>query len=725
MPRRKRVYIVLSVLLLLGVAVMGTLRVPGVYYRLFEAGRDLIFSILHFYKCPVEPTVSRLPKSLSAGFPQTFRELKGLAGAFVSALVSGENLINYAAFLFNLAFWSLFAFTCFLLFLVLPFGLVVWRDVHRSNTNHGQQTRALRKVLAFREKVCRPIKHNVLGFFRYFRRQKLFLRIFIGLILCYLNLITIAIELVAWYFTFDFIGIGIQLVKLFYDVITGVSFLPWWLWIPVILWALGKIRREIGFRRLEAYEEKFRDFIEDLAVAVLVTAPMRQGKTTFLTSMTMSCDKIDRENAKNGMREISMMFPDFPWLVLQKALDRAAKHHEIYTIAGVRKWTGKIYALNEAYKDVPDIRRGLRKALSARYGVPFRTILFGYDVDRSPTVYDRGLGKEKLSDAVSDYAQLFFVYRERSLLIANYGIRLDDELEDRGNDIRWKDDFFRKPPSPAKRSRYSHIIHYDMMRPGKKVSPEDPYKNALEFGVIALTEIAKERGNQYDRAGKSAKDDNANILNDKFNIDLKIRGHSAEVHHKTYFHFLCDEQRASSLNADMVENMDVIALLQKGEAKILMPLCAIEEAIYLISEKLLGALSEKAYFEHGDTTLPLWILNNLIRKKIFDHYQTIFNTFGGYKQKLLVQDGAQREAPRKEHVFISFRKVYSDRFQSAAWQAYYSAKAMRSKTGLSDVPTFASTKNTMTENNQQGSYLFAELNKYYASEEEDPPDNVL
>ncbi len=718
---RSRIYTVLAAVLLFGVAALGTLRVPGVYLRAFEACRDLIFSILHFYNLPVPLTVSSLPRGLTNNFPQAFEELTTLAARFFGQLVSSQNLIHYAAFLFDLAFWSLFAFTCFLLFLVLPFGIVIWRDIRRRNTDYGKRTRTLERALAFREKIFLPFRRSLRGFFRFFREKKRFFRTFTVLVLFYLNVFNIGIEFLAFYFSFDFVGgLGVQLVKLFYDVITGVSFLPWWLWLPVILWTLGKIRREIGFRRLEAYEQKFRAFLEDLPVAVLITAPMREGKTSFLTAMAMSFDKIDRENAKNGMREIAMMFPDFPWIVLQKALEHAAEKHEVYTLAGVREWISGICALQERSRGSPALARGIRKALSARYGVRFRTVLFGYDAARFPTVYDRGLGKEQLYDALSDYAQLFFIYRERSLLVSNFGIRLDDDLESRGNDLRWTDDFFRKEPSKPARSRYSHVIHYDMFRPGKKVDPSDPYKNALEFGIVAITEIAKERGNQYDRAGKSAQDERANILNDKFNIDLKIRGHSAEVHHKAYIHFLADEQRAGSLNADITQNMDVISLMDKSSPRILMPLFAFEEALFLLSEKLLGKFFDEAFFNHGDVTLPLWLLNNVIRKKIFDHYERVYNTFGGYTQKLLIQDGAQREAPRKMRLFLSFRKLYSNRFYSAAWQAYYSAKAKRSQKGLSDVPTFAATKNTMDENNQQGSYLFIELNKYYAEGEDDP-----
>lgn len=724
LPKRIRVYTVLAVDLLLGVAVLGTLRAPGVYLRAFEACRDLICSVLHFYKLPVPLTVSTLPRGLTESFPKVLEDLKALFGQFFGKLADLQNLVSYAAFLTNFAFWSLFAFTCAVVFLGLPFGIVVWRDVRRRNTYHGERTKALERALRLRETCYLPLRRSVRGFFRFFREKKRFYRTFVVLVLFYLNVFTVAAEFLAFYFSFDFLGgIGIQLVKLFYDVITGVSFLPWWLWIPVAFWAIGRLRREIGFRRLEAHEETFRASLDKLAVAVLVTAPMREGKTSFLTAMAMSFDKIDRENAKNGMREIAMMFPDFPWIVLQKALEHAAERHEIYTLAGVREWISGICALHDRARGSPAIARGLRKALSAKYGVRFRTVLFGYDVSRFPTVYDRGLGKELLSDALADYAQLFFIYRERSLLVSNFGIRLDDDLETRGNDLRWTDDFFRKDPSRPARSRYSHVIHYDMFRPGKKVDPNDPYKNAFEFGVVAITEIAKERGNQYDREGKSAKDDHANILNDKFNIDLKIRGHSAEVHHKAYIHFLADEQRAGSLNADTTQNMDVIALMEKGRPKILMPFFAFEEALFLLSEKVFGKLSDDAFFNHGDVSLPLWILNSVIRKKIFDHYERVYNTFGGYSQKLTVQDGAQREAPRKERVFLSFRKIYSDRFYSAAWQAYYTAKAMRSKKGLADVPTFASTKNTMDENNQQGSYLFSELNKYYAEGEDDPPQD--
>ena len=256
-----------------------------------------------------------------------------------------------------------------------------------------------------------------------------------------------------------------------------------------------------------------------------------------------------------------------------------------------------------------------------------------------------------------------------------------------------------------------------MLRPGKKVNPNDPYKDAFEYGIWSDTERAKERGNQHTNVGNSKKDQEANNQNDLLNLDVKMRGHSAGINFITFLRMLGDEQRASSLNADFLQLCDVILLMDKSDPKILMPLFAIGESTYRLTQAIIGKIHDEHEFNRGDQTLSLWILHNVIQKKVSDHYQRIKSIYGGYKQKVFVQDGMQREKPRKYVLFMSNHKNYSNVFQTDPWHDSYHVKARRSPTGLGDVPCFKSMHATMEELNAQGAFHFETLKKYYLQEE--------
>lgn len=714
---RRISYHALAFGMLLAVLSLGALRAPGVYMRTYEALRDFALSFLYLFDVPVTPTVGTLPQELAEGFPRAWSDLVLLLEDLSARFISPANLAGYMTFLGKFLLGILMALTVFSLVVVLPYGIFLFVDLRAYNQRTAQLTRPLAAFLTVYQRAILPVKHYVKGFRRFFKKNRVYPVLLIVLTLFFLNVFNITVEFFAWYYTFDFAGLGMQAVKLLYDVTIAIAFLPWWLWLPLLLYLLDKWRHYRGLLKLRQSEEKFRDFIKGLAIATLVTAPMREGKTTFVTAMVLSYDKIFREQAHDCMREIDLKFPNFPWLALQNALQKEIQWHRVYNLATARAWATDLCRIHAAAKG-PTARTHYEKRLEKLYGIPLNGyLLLGYNTDLWPLTYDRGLGAEHIYDAIHDYAQLFFIYIAPSVSVSNFSIRFDADRETKGNDVRWKDDFFKKDPTPADKALYSHIVHYDMMRLGKKVDPDDEYKNAFEFGVASFTELAKERGNQYDRNGLKADADEANILNDLFNVNFKMSGHAAEVYYHTFIRYISDEQRANSLNADLKEPMDIIQLSQKSKEKILMPFFAIEEAAYLLSQKILGKLFDVSRYNHGDTSLSLWILHNVVQKKIFDHYQRIRSIYGGYTVQVYVQDGAQLEEKRKERLFMSERKVYADRFRTDNFKDYYNQKALRSKTGINDIPTYGSTRQTMDENGQQGAYLFRKLDKYFIDDD--------
>ncbi len=719
---RPKVFHAMALAILAEIIVLGSVRVPQIYIRFFESLRD-VFHEIGSIAGATTSTSSQFSSAMTTEIPQVWSEFVNVFKNIGLTLISPANMLAYLRLIGRILLYSSVAIILLGGLVAVPVGLAISSQVKAQNNRYAGQSKPLRCFMRFYDRAYMPAKRFVKRFFRFFGEHA-YKKALILIAVFFFNGFTVGLEFVAWLFHYashaDVTSIGVQLIKLVYDVTVAVRFLPIWIWIPFGLWIFTRWRKSIGFSRLEKQEKSFRKFLEERPIFFIVTAPMRSGKTTFLASTAITYDKLFRNMCKKAMREIQLKFPNFPWITLEKVIQRGAKKHELYNLAHVRKWADKICEAHKAYQNDPYQVRIHRKMLSRKYGIRFDNILFGYDTKRWPTVYDRGLGKETIYDAIHDFSQLYRLQLTPSMLLSNFPIRMDDDLQDRGNEIQWDDDFYRKDPSPIDRSRMAHIVHFDMFRPGKKVDPQDKYKDAFEYGVAAFTEFGKERGNQFDRAGKKVEDEEANILNDLFNLDIKMRGHSATVAYNAFLRIIADEQRASSLNADLVELGDIIVLREKGKQKILLPFFAIEEAIYLLSEKLLGKLFDEAAFNRGDQTLLLWFLQNVVRKKIYDHYQRAVSVFGGYKVKGTVQAGTKDVALEQFSLFMSNRKNYANVFQTDAWQDSYNEKTLKSPTGIDDVPCFATTHAKMSEHRQEGSYHFQKLDKYYL--ESEPPE---
>ena len=104
--------------------------------------------------------------------------------------------------------------------------------------------------------------------------------------------------------------------------------------------------------------------------------------------------------------------------------------------------------------------------------------------------YDDALNENGLFDVMETYAQAYFIYiMQSSLILSNYSIRSDNELIDLGNLPLWLTDFFGE----RRNGRRSHVLDFDVLRLGKKVMENNARAGSFEFGVVAITEIGKER----------------------------------------------------------------------------------------------------------------------------------------------------------------------------------------------------------------------------------------
>ena len=403
--------------------------------------------------------------------------------------------------------------------------------------------------------------------------------------------------------------------------------------------------------------------------------------------MSLSQEVMFRQKAFEILRENDMKFPYFPWICFEKELKKCMEHHTVYNLASVKEWVAK--------KRARYIKNG---------GATGQ--LYGYDEKRYGTIYRDGLKESDIFDILETYAQAYFIYViESSVIISNYAIRTDNEKIDLGNFPLWQTDFFL---GANRAKRHSHILDFDILRLGRKVLENNPKAGSFEFGVVAITEIGKERGNNLELKEIKKIAEETNQKNDLFNSWLKMSRHSATVDNFPFIKVFADEQRPESWGADARELAEVITILSAGEQRIAMPFYTIEEMICEQAYCKFLRVYEDFRFRRGDNTLFVHILKT-VTAKLWKHNEKIRNLYGYSVLALAKQRGSLDGKAKKKKYFLCNRKIYARRFTTDCFSDYFNDLAIKAKIGINDYEEYAGEKASVNELKQQNSYFIGGL----------------
>ena len=613
---------------------------PSAFGRVFESVRDLGLSAAYYFcemaELPhgIVPTVAEKSAYPAQVFlPFTFDEFGEKWHLYWQAFITKENILGYLSFL-----GRLLADISKFLIMVFPFVLVLYivcvRTFRKENNDYNKDSKPLKIFKCISKYTYRPVKAWLKGFFAFVKKYKRYWLTWFLTWLLYFNAYTIVIEFVAYYLyfitAFDVKSLYIQLYKLVCDLATVATFFPLWIWAIVGYIVFDRIRKKIAYARLNHNEMKNRGFINERSIAYMLCASMGKQKTTSLTDMGLSLNVMFRDKAFEKILENDLKFPFFPWINFENEIKRAMKKHEVYNLATCRKYVRHIRVCCSVAEIsdkvvVKSIYRHLKKA----YGYKYSNLLFGYDYSRYGLTYNDKLKIVDIWQVLETYSQLFFIYViQSSLIISNYSVRTDNVLSDIGNFPLWDNDFFKRDSRLIDSfSRHSHILDFDSLRLGRKVLEENINKDSFEFGVILITEIGKERGNQIELADKLKKAETANQKNDLFNTWLKMIRHSGTVDNYPFVRVIMDEQRPESLGLDARALCEIVSIKESGETRLAMPFFSLAELLYSAIFSKFTDLYYRYRYSRGDNCLFMYLLKK-ITAKIHGYYTGIF-----YKKK--------------------------------------------------------------------------------------------
>ncbi|MBQ6980016.1 MAG: hypothetical protein IJQ07_05165 [Clostridia bacterium] len=691
----------------LGFFAFALLFLPS-FGRIIESVRDFGLSAAYYFcemfEVPhgIAPTVmEKSAYPVQVFLPFSLEEFAEKWQLYWQTFATKQNILEYLKFLgYMLADISKF------LIMVFPFVIALYivfiRSFKKENNDYNKDSKPLKAFKWLSAHIYRPVKAWLKAFFGFVKNHKWYYITWLLTWLLYFNFYTVVIEFVAYYLyfiiAFDFKSLYIQFYKLLCDLAAPATFIPLFVWAIIGYIVFDRIRKKIGYAKLNHNEMKNRGFINARPIVFMVCGTMGKKKTTTITDMALSQEVMFRDKAFEKILENDLKFPFFPWINFENEIKRAMKKHEVYNLATCRKFVKKCA---EKWR-----KKKTRKNI------------FDYDFNRYGLTYDDKLKVVDIWKVLETYAQLYFIFvLQSSLIISNYSVRTDNVLSDIGNFPMWDSDFFKRDSRFRESfSRHSHILDFDSLRLGRKVLEDNPNKDVFEFGVILITEIGKERGNVIELADKIKKADTANQKNDLFNSWLKMIRHSGTVDNFPFVRVITDEQRPASWGLDARELCEIVSIKESGETRLTMPFFSLAELLYGFVFGKFTDLYYRYRYSRGDNTLFMYLLKK-ITSKVQRYYTGIYNRFGYCGLTVQVESGTQ-DGEIYEHIFyISFMKIYSDRFATDCFSGFYDVKALRSMLGLDDIPEYETEKASINELKAQNSYFVNDLIRGFIEED--------
>ena len=703
--RNFAVNIILAILISAGTILLAVFVYQSSYVRTIESLQDLFVSI-KFYFCKIfglDATISLGINEPSEAIvfgnllPSNIDGFKAGVKAYFGLLFDAHNFVKYLdEVAHKIAGFS--KISLIILPVIVALIVLVKMLYNSSNTKHNIDTVPLKIWKKMSNHSYLPIKTQIMSFIDFLKAHKYIYILWIIAWCFSLNFASILISALGYYFyfvvSFDMPSLYAQLKKLVVDLSVFFSRFPWWILTPFLLVLFDRFRKRIADDILRHKEAQNCGFINSLPIVEMTCGSMGKKKTTTMTDMALSQEVMFRQKAFELLQKNDMRFPYFPWISYEMELKKCMEYGTVFNLATCSEFVRKKKSRYEKHHDA-DLQ------------------LFGYDTEKYGLYYDDVLNNYYLFDVLETYAKLYFIYViESSILVANYSIREDNLLQDAGNFPIWDTEFF--PKRFRDKSHHAHILDFDTLRLGKKLVENNPKAGSFEFGVVVISEVGKERGNNLELKEVKKGTDETNQKNDLFNSWLKMCRHAATVENFPFIKVFTDEQRPESWGADARDLADIVYIVSSSEQKLALPFYTIGE---MINDFLFSRFMKLYYdfrFRRGDNTLLVHILKTIV-SKIYNHNSRIYNRYG-YSTVLVETESGRMNGKKNRHKYsLMNAKIYRHVFSTDCFSNYFASLAKKTKVGINDYMEYATERATVEELKQQNSYF---INSLYKSEKE-------
>ena len=712
----------LAAALAYGIFYFGRPILNRLWMAICDLGRSLAaygILLVTFKDGAILPTVQTFPEEMDTVLPLSWEELQVFLGEWWKIFKDEKIILSFLWMVFE-KLALILARISLMLPPILVIILFLWLSNWVKDNNYGEDTAALVKFERFRRTTWWKAKAAIKTYRKFVFKRWYYWLSFLLIWAYNLNFLTIAIEAVAWiiYLCWSgsiegFFNIFIQIAKFVVDFSVSVRFISGWCWAIIIYILFYRLRLHWARKAQQKCIDHDNEFIDKYPGALFVTGKQRSKKTSMLAMLKLLYERKFRKKAEEKILIRDKQFPFFPWIKLEKWIDRARAEHKIYMLYHARR---AVRALRKAYLQPEERRAYYLRLIKKKYSYPYDDCLFGYDT-KYGMEYDDGLVRIHLYDALEMYAQLFFIYHQATPFdLSNLAIREDYTWKDYGNFPVFDGDLLKKTMTESENaSKYSHVIDFDAFRPGLKFDPDNPNRNAIEYGIGVVQEVDKERKNSKTRsaAGNKAAGELgiATQDNDGFEIDLKVRGQVALVDFVDFWVWLIDAQRVGDLGASAAELTNQIFIKGRADEYLKIPFFEIEDLLYQMISWLYDKIHRWFRVRKGTNNLAHHLLK-LAYEPLFKWYDRIEKEFTAWKVNVRVTDGGDGQELGMEHFWILNKVTYRNRFASDVCKAFYEYRFAKSKRGIDDIECYEDIATNVEKMCKQNSYFSEDMTVY-------------
>lgn len=693
------------------------------YIRLFQSLMDLVDSVV-FYFCKtflgaedITASVVELPKvDLSGVVSFDIEIFAEKFNYYWEYFFNWKNFSNYFMYVFTNI--SLFLSLCSIL---IPIFMLIVSLIKRVYLSPGDEEDKHKDTenLEYFKRVIEPKIIKAFqwckSFVEFMLSHRKYIKLLILIWIMNLNMATILVGVVAFYFyfisSFNFASIPPVFIKLALDLFIMFAGASIFLWLTLAYIIVTRILKKRAYRILQHNEMKNRGLINAQPLVTLSCGTMGSKKTSSAVDMTLSTSVMFKDKALEFMIAHDMKFPNFPWLRFEEDLKECYEKH-IARQDLIAKGLDSVIPVEETIYNLASSKYWVVSKAEAWEKEPTKENLWGYDFERYSMTYNDDLVVYHLFDVLIEYAQLYLIYViEYSFIFGNLSVR-EDMYSDGGFLPMWNTDFFhRTPQESALTTRFAKIFDYDMFRLGKKMIENNVNSGAFEFGVVILTEIGKERKNNLENRENKKKSEETNQNNDLFNTTLKMIRHRATVCYYPFVRIITDEQRPESWGADA---RDLCSVMELGESS---DLIVLYRGLFFdgFVHDIIYPKFQNFYLEmrnlRGDNTLLVYLFKNVLAL-LENRYDKLKNRFGFYQLPVTIRDGDLNGECKKAIYYISRKKTYSGRFATDSHADFFIRMAFKSGIGLFDFVEYQDVRQTEDEMKLQNSYFYLDMSKW-------------
>lgn len=721
---KNKKYLLLALFILLLILVLGSFFSFGSYYRIgfsfkfffdslvsyflsiFKMENNEVYTTFDLIKdvnlgvVSSSPVLDTIPKFI---LPFNLELIAEYLKEWFFIIFNKDSFINYFGVILNIFSYSnILVLLIILIFsLKMIFSSLFFNPLDISKIGY---TSKYLKLERFNNLVFHPIYKFISEFYEYIKTHK-FLNLYIFLIFLYINVISIIIDFLSYFFLFSSsFDLFIILKFIFSSIYLAFPILvnvPLFIWIVLIYLFIDRRRKARALVRLLRLESNNMDFCKNhLGMVNLVDGLMGGYKTSMITDFALTQSKIYRYDLEDNLYLYRSYLPYFNFVYLEKYIDYLSFKGLIYNHAQIEELLEKRF-------NVADNSLTYRR----------NEYYFGYNFKIYKDYYWNGVYKISVKQILIEYAKNYFYFAcQKSFIYSNYAIHIVEEIIKAGYFPKYISQyFFVNEKDYDLYKSYSHKLDLNEIRIKKyygKNKENDKGKTAvISFGVIAYSEAEKDLGNQNTNKIYDLKSDETNPLNDGTDLILKMLRHVCTLNYKPFIKMFLDMQRFGDLASKYKDISTALIRATKVDNKCALRFWDLEAIIC----RFVISLRKRVDIRMKEARNRVGVLYYLFNKMTycFERYYNRLISKYSYKKLTLLVKGREEDVGEEFVYSLMNAKTFANSYRTDSHYSLFKEVLAESKKGLYTEDTYSSLDPSLDELEEQHSYFNDRLFKLF------------